>query len=414
MRIFGLLAVAAAAVAAVQIAIPTVRAQNAGSDDEGVVINIGPDEGVGVDVDRGGGVDVEVDPATTPEDRRERRLDRRQDRRERLGRIGGGPVAVSRYWIGLGGSPVPEELRAQIAIDGDHGVLVRTVAPDGPAAQAGLQQYDIILRANGEPIEDLAELAEIVGEQGENGGQIAIDLLRRGQQKTITVEPIERPLDAQATAPARGWDRRGLLGRDGPGVQLNLDDLLGQAESLLEDRAFRGMEGLGELGPQVAASGVSISVARQGAGPAKVTVQRGDQSWEFDEGDQQAIDALPADVRPTVERMLQQNGGAFEPGFEGFHLDAPGVELNLRGEGIAERIRAMQERMRLLQERFGAGVGGGFGGFDEPAPGGAVEQPEIEIDEAPAFDGGAEPDGADEAEGPIEIEIPAEEVPAES
>ena len=53
-----------------------------------------------------------------------------------------------KHWIGILGGPVTDELRAQIDIPADQGVLVRQVVPDSPADKAGLKAFDILLKAN--------------------------------------------------------------------------------------------------------------------------------------------------------------------------------------------------------------------------------------------------------------------------
>jgi len=381
MRILGLVFVAAGALAVVQAVSPAVRAQEEGG---GTMVRVGPD---GVDVD----VQVEGDRAEALRERRERRRIIPPGFRER------GPVAVSRYWIGLGGGPVPAEMRAQLDIDPGEGILVRTVAPDGPAAEAGVQQYDILLRANGEPIDDLRELAEEVGEQGEMKGRITLELLRRGQRETLWVAPVERPADAVMPRRERG-ERLGRRGGDG--------FFGGGLEGLFGPDGLRfngdGLEDFAEMAPQMA-MGVSVTVRRQAEGPALVTVTRGDQTWEFDEGDEEALAALPADVRPMVERMLNQDGRVAGEDFDAFNLDVPGFQMQLQGEEIAGRMRAMQERMRaMIQQQFGE-------------PGAAAPrmeaEPPIQLDEAPAFNaegGEAEIEVEAETDGePVEIEIPA-------
>ncbi|MEO0529459.1 MAG: PDZ domain-containing protein [Planctomycetota bacterium] len=337
--------------------------------DDGTMVQIGPDRGVSVDVD------VDGDRARAL---RERRRERRADRQPRFGVA---TQAVSRYWIGVGGGLLPPELRDQLDIADNEGVLIRTVAPEGPAAQAGVKPYDIVLRANDRPISDLGQLADLVGEQGEQKGSIEIDVLRKGRPVAITVTPIERPLEQVNAADRRRG--RGLFGPDGVFGADGLDGLFAGPGMQFGEGAFGEF---GEMIPQMAMGGVSVSVQRQNDGPAQVTVRRGDQTWEFNEGDADAIGALPDDVRPMVERMLQRNAGAAD-GFEAFGLNAPGFQLQLDGEGLAGRIRAMQERMRALQGEFG-------GGAVDP---GLIE-PEIELDEAPAFNS--------EDAGPVEVEIP--------
>src|SRR5262245_35702388 len=55
---------------------------------------------------------------------------------------------MPKLWIGVLGGPVPDELRAQLDIPADQGVLLRHVAPDSPAEKAGLKVFDVLLRAN--------------------------------------------------------------------------------------------------------------------------------------------------------------------------------------------------------------------------------------------------------------------------
>lgn len=378
MRVFGLLAVAVAALAAVQMVSPAVLAQDAApADDEGTMIQIGPDNGVGVDVT------IDGDRAA---DRRERRLGRRVVRQNDFDFA---PQAVSRYWIGIGGESLSAAVRAQVEIDDDEGLLITAVDPEGPAGKAGVQKYDILLRANGEPLTTLGPLAEEVGKQGEAQGQIALDLLRRGQHVIVHVSPEERP--AGAFVPQQRRERLGLFGPEG---------VFGREGAGMLGEEMLGQGGVGELlqaMPQMA-TGVSVSVTRQNDGPAKVTVQRGDQTWEFDEGDEDAIDALPDDVRPMIERMLKQQGGVFQPGFEGFGLNAPGFQMQLNGEGLAGRMRELQQRMLELQGQMG-------GAAADPAV--PMIEPQIELDEAPAFNSDQAPKA--EVEGPTELEIPATE-----
>lgn len=377
MRALGLLTIAAAIFAALPFVTSGVQAQlvDVQTDEEGTVVQVGPDNGIEVRVDN--------DDRTRAEERRDRRFDRRR----RLNQPGfaDAPVVVSRYWIGVGGSPVPDVLRAQIDMPKNEGVLIRTVADGSPAAEAGVQPFDIVLRANGKPVTTMPQLAEEVGEQGEMKGRVTLDLLRKGQPKTLWVKPVERPADAIPEAPLPR--RRGMFGG-------GLEGFFGGGGLQLGD------DGFGEMLPQLANSGVSVSVARQNGGPAKVTVRQGEQLWEFDEGDQDALNALPADIRPTVERMLNQDGRVVGQEFEGLDIRGPGFNIQL-GEEMAARVRELQERMRAMQ--------------GEPAgPRNNAMEPQIELDEAPAFDAPeaeqlptpAEPE---EADAPVEIEIPAVE-----
>ncbi|QDT70541.1 putative periplasmic serine endoprotease DegP-like precursor [Planctomycetes bacterium MalM25] len=381
MRYLGFCAAVAAA-----LLVPPANAQQ--DAEEGTLVEIGPDRGVRVEVD-------------VPENLRGRLQERRRLRQPAQVEA---PVAVSRYWIGLSGEPLTEALRAQLRIDEGEGILVRGVTDDGPAAEAGVEKHDILLRANGKPIAEIYQLADLVGEQGELKGRITLDLLRAGKPKTLWVKPIERPLDE--IVPQRpGRERLGLFGPEGRlrqrlfnggGEGLDLEQLQG----LLGEGGFdpEMFGGLAEMVPQAAMGGVSVGVSRQNDGPAKVTVRRGEQTWEFDEGDEDALNALPADVRPMVERMLNQNGRAAGQDLDAFGFGGPGFQLQFHDD-MADRLRELQQRMQAF--------GGQLGAPGEP---GGVVEPQIELDEAPAF-GEAPPAEAAPAEGEeiIELEIPDEE-----
>jgi len=67
-------------------------------------------------------------------------------------------------------------LRQRLAFDGD-GVLVAEVAPDGPAAPAGIRPGDIVVEADRKPVKSAAELERALDASGER----ALLLVRRGE-----------------------------------------------------------------------------------------------------------------------------------------------------------------------------------------------------------------------------------------
>ncbi|MEN0111295.1 MAG: PDZ domain-containing protein [Planctomycetota bacterium] len=350
-----------------------------------------------------GSVEVEI-PAERPA--AARRAERRADRQAR--RAGG--VAVARYWIGVSLAPVPESLRAHVDLPAGEGTMIQAVTPGGPAADAGVEPFDLVALVDDRPA-DAAAIVDAVGRAGEAGESLSLEVLRRGERVLLTVTPTERPIGADPFAPARrgpgGGLRDGLGGFPMPQGLLDGEGLFGEGgfdvEGLAE-RAF-GEGGFAQGLPQMAMGGVSVRVTQPAGGPAMVTVERGDERWEFESGDADAIAALPDDIRPMVERMLA--GGA-RPGFDALGVDGGAFQLQFGGP-LGERVRLLQERLRGMQ---GGLFGGPAGNGPAIAPGDEIRMgqpfaPEGALDEAPAFNPGA---GA-AATGPVEIEVP-EEIPA--
>jgi len=92
-------------------------------------------------------------------------------------------------------TPVPDPLRAQLALPTGQGVIVASVAGDGPAARAGLEQNDILLTLAGKPLAEADDLSEQLKDAGKS--PVALSLLRKGKPVTINVRPVFRvTLDA--------------------------------------------------------------------------------------------------------------------------------------------------------------------------------------------------------------------------
>jgi len=99
---------------------------------------------------------------------------------------------VSRGWLGVTIQPLDDDIARSLGLADSKGALVANVVPDSPAARGGVVQGDVILRFNGEAIEDSRDLTRRVGAAGV-GAATRVVVLRAGQQRTLTVRLAERP-----------------------------------------------------------------------------------------------------------------------------------------------------------------------------------------------------------------------------
>jgi serine protease Do len=65
---------------------------------------------------------------------------------------------VQLAWIGAEGQPVTAALATTLALSRPQGVILRSIFPGGPAANAGLRQGDVILSVDGVEIDDMQSL----------------------------------------------------------------------------------------------------------------------------------------------------------------------------------------------------------------------------------------------------------------
>jgi serine protease Do len=99
-----------------------------------------------------------------------------------------------------------------------RGVLVRNFpSDDTPAKRAGLQPGDVIITADGQPVDRVSTLQRIV--RSHNPGEtIDIEVMRYGQRKNFRVTLMEAPNDRQVataatrTAPTGGGSVHPALG----------------------------------------------------------------------------------------------------------------------------------------------------------------------------------------------------------
>jgi hypothetical protein len=233
------------------------------------------------------------------------------------------------YWIGVHAIPVDDALKSHLQIE--ERLIVAHVVPDSPANKAGLRQHDIFLKFGNAKISSLKELISAV--EAAEKKETSVTVLRSGKETKLSVSPTERPDNViDLPVPERalkfwlgaddGWRRSRVLG---PGLLLD-----------------RRVEELPD--------GLSINIKKENDEPAKITVKRGEDSWEVTED---SLDELPEDLREHVKRHLRQHNDRDASFFriygdkDGlFHLDRFAPEGGR--DGLSRAIR----RLEQLQQRF--------------------------------------------------------------
>lgn len=89
-----------------------------------------------------------------------------------------------RAFLGIVAAPLPPVLTAQLGLAEGYGLVVQAVAPESPAAKAGILKYDVIKLLNDQQIVDQGQLATLVKGLG-NGKEITLTVLRKAQEQKI-------------------------------------------------------------------------------------------------------------------------------------------------------------------------------------------------------------------------------------
>ena len=104
---------------------------------------------------------------------------------ERASGTAGQPKAVT--WLGVAPEEVSEEVRAQLPLEPGTGLIVRTVLPDSPAAKAGLQKNDVLMKIDDQLLTNPSQLRTLVSAK-KDGDTVKLTYFRRGQQATLDVK----------------------------------------------------------------------------------------------------------------------------------------------------------------------------------------------------------------------------------
>jgi serine protease Do len=88
--------------------------------------------------------------------------------------------------MGVSIQEVTREMAEAFGLPKAGGALVNSVEPNGPAARAGIEPGDVILRFDGKPVTTSSDLPRMVGLM-KPGSRVQADLWRKGQTRTVMV-----------------------------------------------------------------------------------------------------------------------------------------------------------------------------------------------------------------------------------
>ena len=227
----------------------------------------------------------------------------------------GQPKTVT--WLGVAPEEISEELRAQLPLEPGAGLIVRSVLPDSPAAKAGLQKNDVLMKIDDQLLTNASQLRTLVAAR-KDGDTVRLTYFRRGQQATLDVKLAtreERPLGDvpswlsalpnlgplfQLHSKAVVVDKDGkVIGRD----EANLDATVEALTKALKDAGV-DEKSIAEAKRVLAETTAAIRDAIRDANTAKEEVRKG--SGEIAKALEQVRDAVEKVRRQTEEAVRKE------------------------------------------------------------------------------------------------------------
>ena len=100
----------------------------------------------------------------------------------------------------------------------NSGALVAAVTPESPAAKAGMQSGDVILKFDGKDVVDACAACRGSSRRAPIGKKVDVEILRKGQKKTlqVTVGRLRRTRTSRPISRRQSEAGRLGSGRAGP------------------------------------------------------------------------------------------------------------------------------------------------------------------------------------------------------
>jgi len=101
-----------------------------------------------------------------------------------------------RGYIGVSLQNITEDIAGSLGLEKNRGELIRDVTPGAGAARAGIQQGDVVITVNNQPVTPDQSLAYLVSNV-RPGTRVPVELIRNGARRTVTVTVGERPSEEE-------------------------------------------------------------------------------------------------------------------------------------------------------------------------------------------------------------------------
>lgn len=221
----------------------------------------------------------------------------------------GQPKSVT--WLGVAPAEASEELRAQLPLEPGSGLVVQSVITDSPAAKAGLQKNDVLMKLDDQLLTNPGQLKTLVAAR-KDGDTVKLTYFRRGQQTTLDVKLGKHQENVTDHSLLKFTDLAPLfqlqskavvVDKDGKvlgGEQLNLDATVEKIAKTLRDAGV-DEKSIAEATRALADTTKAIRDAVSDAVTAKDEVQKG--SVEIAKALEQVREAIEKVRRQTEEAV---------------------------------------------------------------------------------------------------------------
>ena len=210
-----------------------------------------------------------------------------------------------RGWLGVRIQAITPEIAESLGLKEPKGALVASATPGGPAAAAGIEAGDVILRFDGKEIPDMRRLPRVVAETPIDAAA-SVEVWRKGKAMTFKVQVGELEAAEESGLLAAGPES-GAAPKPAPGD--SVAESLGLKLGVVNDETRRQFDLKGEV------KGVLVVDVKAGSPAAEKGVRPGDAIVEVGQEEVKTAADIGAKITKAKEQgrksvlLLVERGG---------------------------------------------------------------------------------------------------------
>lgn len=221
---------------------------------------------------------------------------------------------MRRGWLGVKIQTVNEDIAETLGVPDNMGALVSAITPESPAAKAGLEVGDVIMKFDGKDVTTMRGLPKIVA-QAPIGKAVDVEVLRKGETKKLSVtvglmEDDDAPATEEGAPPA-------------PGAAPATVSILGMKLTTLTDESRR------KYNLEAKVQGILVDdvdpaspAAQKGLKPGDVIIEAAEETVSKPEDLSKAVEKMKAVGRKAV--LLRVEDGKGDLRFVAIPIEADG------------------------------------------------------------------------------------------
>jgi hypothetical protein len=266
---------------------------------------------------------------------------------------------VPMTFLGVETSQVPDVVSEQLGLGKGLGLVVEYVQPNSPAAQAGLQQNDILKTLNEQILIEPSQLRKLLQTFAE-GTDVTLTILRKGQEQKVTVKLAKKEMPQRHSLMLGGdhdwdFDETGDLGEEMNGLKEHLKEQLGETQRGIREAAVKAREAARRVREDARRAAKEIRMLSTDNGAIKATkidLSKAQVVFRDDHGEmklqningkklltakdpqgkllfsgpvetKEDLDKVPADVRQRYEKLEDNDLREVAPGVQAWDVPMP-------------------------------------------------------------------------------------------